>query len=139
MLSHSISDSVIFQNFLGSCPQTPLVLACFACLYALHTMRAHIPASSTSTMMTNLAVPSLFKSLDAPLIAMYLLAMHQLVTVCRKHLFSCNINPMHKILIYFTIKLISARNRIKSYEQAKVIASYIGRNLEFTQLGYPKM
>ena len=30
MLSDLISESIIFQNFLGSMPQTPLVLACFA-------------------------------------------------------------------------------------------------------------
>ena len=64
--SDSISDSVIFQNFMGPCPQTPLVLACFTCLCALHTMRVHIPVSPTSTMMTDLTVP-LFKSLDPPL------------------------------------------------------------------------
>ena len=34
-------------------PPDPLVLACFACL----CVTVHIPASSTSTMMTHLAVP----------------------------------------------------------------------------------
>ena len=38
MLSDSISEGVIFQNFLGGMPPDPLVLACFACLCALHTM-----------------------------------------------------------------------------------------------------
>ena len=64
--SDSISDGVMFKNFLrGICmPKNPLVLACFACLCALHIIRVHIPVSATSTMMTDLA---LFKSLDAPL------------------------------------------------------------------------
>ena len=44
-------------------PQTSLVLAYVACLCALHTMRVHIPASPTSSMMTDLAVPSFFKNL----------------------------------------------------------------------------
>ena len=38
----SILEGVIFQNFLGACPQTPLVLACFACLCASHTMSVSI-------------------------------------------------------------------------------------------------
>ena len=58
LLSDSISEGVIFQNFLGgACPQTCLVLACFACLCASHTMSVNMPASPTSTMMTGLVVP----------------------------------------------------------------------------------
>ena len=40
MNSDSISEGVIFQNFLGDMPpcQTSLVLACFACLCASCTM-----------------------------------------------------------------------------------------------------
>ena len=69
MPSDSISEGVIFQNFLGgTCPQTPLVLACFTCLCALHTMRVNMLASPTSTMMIGLVVSPLFKSLDLLLI-----------------------------------------------------------------------
>ena len=50
----SISDSLI--SSWGACPQTSLVLVCFTCLCALHTMRIHIPASPTSTMMTDMTV-----------------------------------------------------------------------------------
>ena len=67
MPSDSISEGVMFQNFLGACSQTPLVLACFACLYASHTMSVNMLASPTSTMMTGLVVPPPFKSLDPPL------------------------------------------------------------------------
>ena len=42
--SDLISDGVIFQTFLGGMPPDPLVLACFTCLCASHTMRVHIPA-----------------------------------------------------------------------------------------------
>ena len=35
--SDSISEGVIFQNFLGGICLDPLVLACFACLCASHT------------------------------------------------------------------------------------------------------
>ena len=49
-------------------PPDPLVLACFACLCALHTMSVYMPASPTSTMMTDFAVPPSFESLDPPLI-----------------------------------------------------------------------
>ena len=67
MPSDLISEGVIFQNFLGACPQTPLALACFACLCAVHTMTVYILAIPTSTMMTHLAVPLLFpKSGSAP-------------------------------------------------------------------------
>ena len=38
MLSDSISEDAIFQNFLEGMPPDPLVLACFACMCALHTM-----------------------------------------------------------------------------------------------------
>ena len=62
----SISDGVIFQNFLGGMPPDLLVLACFVCLCALHTMRLHVTASPELTMMINLAVPPPFKSLDLP-------------------------------------------------------------------------
>ena len=34
MPSDSISEGVIFQNFLGGMPLDPLVLACFACMCA---------------------------------------------------------------------------------------------------------
>ena len=58
MPSDSISEGVIFQNFLGACPQTPLVLTCFACL---HVCFAHYECkyltSPTLTMMTGLVVP----------------------------------------------------------------------------------
>ena len=63
----SISEGIIFQNFLEGMPPDPLVLVCFACLCTSHTMRVHIPARPTSTMMTNLAMPPPFKSLDPPL------------------------------------------------------------------------
>ena len=52
-------------NFLGDMTPDPLVLACFKFLCALHTM--YEIAFSTSTMMTNLVVPTVFKSLDPPL------------------------------------------------------------------------
>ena len=42
MPSDSISEGVIFQNFLGGMPPDPLVLACFACLCASHTMSVNI-------------------------------------------------------------------------------------------------
>ena len=63
MPSDSISDGVIFQIFLGG---PPLVLACFACLCALHTMSVNVLTSSTSTMMTGLVVPPFEKSRSAP-------------------------------------------------------------------------
>ena len=67
MPSDSISQGVIFQNFLGGMPQTPLVLACFACLCALHTVSVNMLASPTSTMMTGLVVPPPFqKSRSTP-------------------------------------------------------------------------
>ena len=65
--SDSISYSVIFQNFPGGMPPDPLVLAYFICLCALHTMSVNIPASPTSTMMTDLAVPPLQKSRPTPI------------------------------------------------------------------------
>ena len=69
MPSDSISEGIIFQNFLrGAYPQTSLVLACLTCLYALHTTSVNMLTSSTSTMMTGMVVPSLFKSLDPPLL-----------------------------------------------------------------------
>ena len=61
MPSDSISESVIFQNFLGACPQIPLVLAYFAYPCALHTMTVHIPASPHINMMISLAVPPFSK------------------------------------------------------------------------------
>ena len=42
MPSDSISEGVIFQNFLGGMPPDPLVLACIACLCASHTMSVNI-------------------------------------------------------------------------------------------------
>ena len=48
--SDSLSGSVIFQNFLGACSQTFLVLAWFACLCALHIVGVHIPASPTEKL-----------------------------------------------------------------------------------------
>ena len=60
--SDSISECVILQNFLGGCLQTPhIVLACFPCLYASHSMSVNMPASPTSTMMTRLTVPPFSK------------------------------------------------------------------------------
>ena len=38
MLSDSISENGIFQNFQGGMLPDPLVLACFACMCASHTM-----------------------------------------------------------------------------------------------------
>ena len=67
--SDSISDHVIFKISWRSMPPDPLVLACFAYLCALQTMKVHIiPANPTSTIMIDLAVPpTLFISLDPPL------------------------------------------------------------------------
>ena len=61
-----ISESIIFQNFLGGMPPVPLVLAYFACSCALHTMTVHIPTIPTSTIITNLIVPPFQKSEPAP-------------------------------------------------------------------------
>ena len=61
MPSDSISEGVIFQNYLGACPQTPLVRECFTCLCASHTMSVNMLASPTSTMMTGLVVPPPFQ------------------------------------------------------------------------------
>ena len=66
MPSDSISEGVIFQNFLGACPQTTLVLACFAYLCASHTMSVNMLNSPTSTMMTGLVVPPFQKSGSTP-------------------------------------------------------------------------
>ena len=67
MPSDSISEGVIFQNFLGGMPPDPLALACFACLCAMHTITVYILAIPTLTMMTHLAVPLPFeKSGSAP-------------------------------------------------------------------------
>ena len=66
MPSDSTSEGVTFQNFLGGIPQDPLVLVHFACLCALHTMTVNMPASPTSTTMTDLAVPPFHKSRYAP-------------------------------------------------------------------------
>ena len=65
MPSDSFSEGVILQNFLGGMPPDPLVLACFTCLYAFHTVSVNMPASPTSTMMTGLAVPPFQKSRSA--------------------------------------------------------------------------
>ena len=61
MPSDSISEGVIFQSFLGGMPPDPLVLACFACLFASHTISINMPASLTSAMMTGLVVPPPFQ------------------------------------------------------------------------------
>ena len=53
----SISEGVIFQTFPGGMPPDPLVLACFTCLCALHTMSVNMLASPTSTMLTGPVVP----------------------------------------------------------------------------------
>ena len=47
-------------------PPDPLVLACFACLCALHTMTVHVPASPHQHDDKSGCAP-LFKSLDPPL------------------------------------------------------------------------
>ena len=60
MHTDSISESVIFQNFLMGILPNPLVLAYITCLCASHTMTVHAPAIPTSTMMINL------KSRSAP-------------------------------------------------------------------------
>ena len=51
-----------------------LYMGCFTCLCAAsHTTRVHIPASSTSTIMTDLAVPPPFqKPRSAPDIYIYI-------------------------------------------------------------------
>ena len=60
--SDSISEGkIFFQNFLGDMPLDPLVLACFACLCALHTMSVNMLTSPISTMMTGLGVPPFSK------------------------------------------------------------------------------
>ena len=70
-----ISEGITFQNFLRGMSLDPaIVLACFACLCALHTMSVNMLANLTSTMMTGLAVATpLFKSLDSPLIIIIIL------------------------------------------------------------------
>ena len=41
--SDSISEGLIFQNFLGgACPQTPLDLACFACQIVCSSHNYHV-------------------------------------------------------------------------------------------------
>ena len=68
MPSGSISEGVIFQNFLGGMPQTLLVLACFACLCDAHYECKYL-TSPISTMMTGLVMPPPFqKSRSAPAI-----------------------------------------------------------------------
>ena len=54
MPSDSLSESIIFQNFLGSMPQTPS-------MRTSHTMSESMLASRTLTMMTSLAVPPFSK------------------------------------------------------------------------------
>ena len=61
MPSDSISEGVIFQTFLGGMPPDSLLLACFACLCALHTMSVNMLTSPTSKMMTGLVVPPFSK------------------------------------------------------------------------------
>ena len=56
-----------FSIFPGGHAPDPLVLVCFTCLCASHTMSVNMPASPTSTMMTGLVVPPPFqKSRSAP-------------------------------------------------------------------------
>ena len=71
----SILDCVIFQNFLGEhAHRTPIVLVCFACTCASHTMTVHIVTSPTSVMVSNVVVPSaLFNSLILPLVEITIL------------------------------------------------------------------
>ena len=61
MPSDSISESVIFQNFLGGMPPRPPSAGMLACLCASHTMSINMLTSPTSTMMTGLVVPPLSK------------------------------------------------------------------------------
>ena len=49
------------QFFGGACPQTPLGLACFACLCVSRTVNINMPASPTSTMMIGMALPPFSK------------------------------------------------------------------------------
>ena len=62
MHSDSISEGVIFQNFLGDMPPDPLVLAYSACLCASHTMSINMPASPTDLVVT----PPVQKSKSTP-------------------------------------------------------------------------
>ena len=67
MPSDSISEGVIFQNFLGGMlPDPPSAgMLCMPVCFA-HYECKHL-TSPISTMMTGLVVPPLFKSLDSPL------------------------------------------------------------------------
>ena len=62
----------------------PLVLAYFACLWASHTMRVHIPASPTSSMMTDLAVLPFQKS-RSTLACVYVIYKPRLAGVFHKY------------------------------------------------------
>ena len=65
--SDSISEGIIFQNFLGDIPPDPLVLACFACLCVSHTMSVNM-----LTSMTGLVVPPFQKSRSAPVLCLHI-------------------------------------------------------------------
>ena len=59
MPSDSISEDVIFQNFLGGHAPDPPSIGMLD--MPVYTMTMHIPASPISTMMTNLSVSPLSK------------------------------------------------------------------------------
>ena len=44
--SERVKFSKNFKNFWGACPQTSLVLACFACMCASHTVAVYIVSKS---------------------------------------------------------------------------------------------
>ena len=84
----SISEGVIFKISWGVCPQIPIVLACFACLCASHTMSVSMYLTShTLTMMTGLVVPPFQKFRSAPVIlgtqaCILFRAIEELCSVC---------------------------------------------------------
>ena len=70
MLSNSISEGAIFQKYLGGMPPDPLMVACFACICALHTMNLCFAIKDSShnqlVVKTLRLCPPLQKSGSAP-------------------------------------------------------------------------
>ena len=67
MASDSISEGVIFQDFLGGMPPDPPSAGMLPMPVCFAHYECKYLTSPTLTMMTGLVVPPLFKSLDPPL------------------------------------------------------------------------
>ena len=120
IVSDSISEHLFFKHFLEACSQTPLALACYACmLIVLHTITyptTHYTKDHTLTMYVPLIRENMYTFLD-PLVCQMCACFQEDHTTCLPPISYCTLfwPPLAKILKYIQQKVRISNHKSWSF------------------------